>query len=326
MKKTTTAAATRTQVNVQKTLLENLKTVIRTSVKECKECGMKDECKECGMEDECPLAGRDESIALSEFMKESHYGRSAFEVTADLSVEMIIPELSPEPEEYKLRVTGTVNEYIPARGMSGAWEDSSPPEGGDVEEILSVEVVGDNNNVLLTLPESMWPEWRKLAERLEDEAANWQGNDVDDNDDRELDESRRHYNKGFHDLFHTEPGEEEAWEAEKEWRRNEPPRKLTDQEKKEDETDARADRIANAKQYMNSTEESIVEEAKSNNWIQKAVHPSRKGEFTAKAKKAGKSVAAYASGVLANPKDHDKKTVGQARFAKNVSKISKGKK
>jgi hypothetical protein len=55
-------------------------------------------------------------------------------------------------------------------------------------------------------------------------------------------------------------------------------------------------------------------------WIQKALHPTRKGDFTAKAKKAGRSVSAHAKHVLANTEDFDKKTVGQAKFALRAQK------
>ena len=56
------------------------------------------------------------------------------------------------------------------------------------------------------------------------------------------------------------------------------------------------------------------------NWIQKAIK--RPGAFTAKAKKAGKSPAAYASAVTKNPGRYSKLTVQQANFAKTLKKIT----
>lgn len=47
------------------------------------------------------------------------------------------------------------------------------------------------------------------------------------------------------------------------------------------------------------------------------INPAHAGEFTAKAKAAGKSVAEFASDVLANKDKYDAKTVEQATFAKN---------
>lgn len=60
-------------------------------------------------------------------------------------------------------------------------------------------------------------------------------------------------------------------------------------------------------------------------WMQKAVHPSKKGEFTAKAKKAGMGVQAYAKHVLANTDDFSEETVNQAKFAKSAKSVAKGK-
>ena len=55
------------------------------------------------------------------------------------------------------------------------------------------------------------------------------------------------------------------------------------------------------------------------NWIQKAVPDSREGIFTAKAKKAGMSVQAYARKVLSDP-NASTKTKRQAAFAKRAGK------
>ena len=55
-------------------------------------------------------------------------------------------------------------------------------------------------------------------------------------------------------------------------------------------------------------------------WMQAAVPKSRRGIFTAKAKKAGKSVQQYAQA-----KQHAPGKLGkQARFALNAKRISKG--
>ena len=59
-------------------------------------------------------------------------------------------------------------------------------------------------------------------------------------------------------------------------------------------------------------------------WVQKA--DIKSGTFTAKAKKAGKSVQEYASQVLSNPDRYDTKTVRQANLAKTFKKMSKKKK
>jgi len=60
---------------------------------------------------------------------------------------------------------------------------------------------------------------------------------------------------------------------------------------------------------------------KSKNWIQ-AAHI-KKGAFTAKADKAGKSVAAEASSVLAPGSKASAKTKKQAVLAKTFSKMAK---
>lgn len=60
--------------------------------------------------------------------------------------------------------------------------------------------------------------------------------------------------------------------------------------------------------------------AKKKNWIQGAVK--RPGAFTAKAKKAGMSVQAYAAKVSANPKAYDARTVKQANLAKTFKKMA----
>ena len=55
-------------------------------------------------------------------------------------------------------------------------------------------------------------------------------------------------------------------------------------------------------------------------WMQAAVPKSRKGIFTAKAKKAGKTVQAYA-----RAKEHAKGKLGkEARFALTAKRLSKG--
>lgn len=54
------------------------------------------------------------------------------------------------------------------------------------------------------------------------------------------------------------------------------------------------------------------------------IKKSREGLFTAKAKRAGKSVQAYASQVLANPGQYDASTRKQANFARNARKWKKG--
>lgn len=51
------------------------------------------------------------------------------------------------------------------------------------------------------------------------------------------------------------------------------------------------------------------------------VHPSRKGQFTAKAKKHGMGVQEFAKHVLANSDQYDTTTVRQANFAKNATKF-----
>ena len=58
-------------------------------------------------------------------------------------------------------------------------------------------------------------------------------------------------------------------------------------------------------------------------WIQGAIK--RPGAFTAKAKKAGKSVAGMAAAVSKNPGKYSPLTRKQASLAKTLRKISKGK-
>lgn len=55
-------------------------------------------------------------------------------------------------------------------------------------------------------------------------------------------------------------------------------------------------------------------------WIQKAIK--RPGAFTAKAKKAGKTPAGFATAVTKNPDKYSKLTVQQANFAKTLKKIT----
>jgi hypothetical protein len=59
-------------------------------------------------------------------------------------------------------------------------------------------------------------------------------------------------------------------------------------------------------------------------WIQGAIK--RPGAFTAKAKKAKKSVSAMATAITKNPDRYSKLTVQQANLAKTLSKINKKKK
>jgi len=59
-----------------------------------------------------------------------------------------------------------------------------------------------------------------------------------------------------------------------------------------------------------------------NKWIQSAVHPSRKGDFTRKAKRAGMSVQKFAMYVLAHPEKYSKLTRYQARFARRMKEIN----
>jgi hypothetical protein len=63
---------------------------------------------------------------------------------------------------------------------------------------------------------------------------------------------------------------------------------------------------------------------KDKKWIQKAIK--RPGAFTAKAKKANKSVAAMAAAVTKNPSKYSATTVRQANLAKTLRKISKKRK
>jgi hypothetical protein len=59
------------------------------------------------------------------------------------------------------------------------------------------------------------------------------------------------------------------------------------------------------------------------NWIAGAIK--RPGAFTAKAKKAGKSVAGMAAAVSKNPGKYSPLTRKQASLAKTLRKINKGK-
>jgi hypothetical protein len=60
------------------------------------------------------------------------------------------------------------------------------------------------------------------------------------------------------------------------------------------------------------------------NWIQGAIK--RPGAFTAKAKKAGKSVPGMVAAVTKNPDKYSPLTVKQANLAKTLRKISRKKK
>jgi len=53
------------------------------------------------------------------------------------------------------------------------------------------------------------------------------------------------------------------------------------------------------------------------------IKPSNRGKFTAKAKRAGMGVQAYARKVLANKKRYPSSTVRQANFARNAAKWKK---
>jgi len=63
---------------------------------------------------------------------------------------------------------------------------------------------------------------------------------------------------------------------------------------------------------------------KDKKWIQKAIK--RPGAFTAKAKKAKKSVAGMAAAVTKNPDRYSATTVRQANLAKTLRKINKKRK
>jgi hypothetical protein len=53
------------------------------------------------------------------------------------------------------------------------------------------------------------------------------------------------------------------------------------------------------------------------------IKPSKRGVFTAKAKRAGMGVQAYARKVLANKSRYSSSTVKQANFARNAKKWKK---
>lgn len=53
------------------------------------------------------------------------------------------------------------------------------------------------------------------------------------------------------------------------------------------------------------------------------IKPGNEGKFTAKAKRAGMSVQAYAKKVLANKEKYPASTVKQANFARNAAKWNK---
>jgi hypothetical protein len=68
----------------------------------------------------------------------------------------------------------------------------------------------------------------------------------------------------------------------------------------------------------------MASKKKSNDkWIQGAIK--RPGAFTAKAKKAGKTVAGMAAAVTKNPERYSTTTVRQANLAKTLRKINKKK-
>ena len=60
--------------------------------------------------------------------------------------------------------------------------------------------------------------------------------------------------------------------------------------------------------------------AKDKKWIQNA--NLKEGAFTKKAKKAGYGVQTYASRVLKNPENFDKKTVRQAKLAQTFKNMA----
>lgn len=62
---------------------------------------------------------------------------------------------------------------------------------------------------------------------------------------------------------------------------------------------------------------------KDKKWIQKAIK--RPGAFTAKAKKAGKTVSGMAAAVTKNPDKYSTRTVRQANLAKTLKKINRKK-
>jgi len=64
--------------------------------------------------------------------------------------------------------------------------------------------------------------------------------------------------------------------------------------------------------------------AKKKKWIAGAIK--REGALTAKAKRAGMSVAKYAAKALANPSRYSARTVKQANLAKTLGKMRKRKK
>lgn len=64
-----------------------------------------------------------------------------------------------------------------------------------------------------------------------------------------------------------------------------------------------------------------TKKASNDKWIQGAIK--RPGAFTAKAKKAGKSVSGMAAAVTKNPSKYSKLTVKQANLAKTLKKINK---
>lgn len=66
-----------------------------------------------------------------------------------------------------------------------------------------------------------------------------------------------------------------------------------------------------------------AKKASNKNWIQGAIK--RPGAFTAKAKKAGKTVSGMAAAVTKNPSKYSPRTVKQANLAKTLKKINKGK-
>jgi len=68
----------------------------------------------------------------------------------------------------------------------------------------------------------------------------------------------------------------------------------------------------------------MAKKRKAKKWMQSAVHPSRRGEFTRKAKAAGMGVQAYANKVLSEGSKASTRTKRQASFAKAAASVSRG--
>ena len=75
--------------------------------------------------------------------------------------------------------------------------------------------------------------------------------------------------------------------------------------------------------YQDSSRKEDIKGGKMKNWIQRAIK--RPGAFTAKAKKAGKTIAGFATSVLKKSSKASSLTKKQAVLAKTLRKISKKK-